>query len=91
MSTIEKVEKILNRCLTHIEAATIMELLDQFSEEVILEAMELAKDKKQPLLYFKKILYNIKNPFENNKPKPVEEPKKEGSEWLANFMEQYKQ
>ena len=84
--TIKQIEQMLGRNLSCIEAYTITTLLDQFPSDVIIEAMELSKDKKQPLLYFKRRLYNAMNPLEY-KPKKEEEPvgSDTDSEWLKEF------
>ena len=86
MKIIEECELILGRTLTPIEGATIIEISKEWSDSVILEAMTLSKDKRNPLMYFKKILYNIKNPVEKKKENEIVETASSGSNWLDNFL-----
>lgn len=83
--TVKKLENILGRSLSCLEAYTIMNLLDTFPPEVLIEAMELSKDKKNPLQYFKKILYNTQHPLEYKQKKEEEPQELTGSEWLEEF------
>lgn len=82
---IQKAEDTFGRTLSPIEGMTLIELLNEWSFDILSEAINLSKDKERPLLYLKKILYNIKNPLESVKKK--EEPKEElgGSEWLNHL------
>ena len=82
---IQKAEDTFGRTLSPIEGMTLIELLKEWPFDVLAEAINLSKDKERPLMYLKKILYNIKNPLDSVKKK--EEPKEElsGSEWLDRF------
>ncbi len=82
---IQKAEDTFGRTLSPIEGMTLIELLKEWPFDVLAEAINLSKDKNRPIMYLKKVLYNIKNPLESVKRK--EEPKEEfgGSEWLEQF------
>lgn len=83
---IQKAEDTFGRTLSPIEGMTLIELLKEWPFDVLVEAINISKDKNRPIMYLKKVLYNIKNPLESVK---KEEPKKEetpsGSEWWDNM------
>lgn len=82
----EEIEKSLNRTLSPIEITTIEGLIDNYSLDAILEALEKAKLKtsNNQLNYAKAILENAKNVKEKEIQKPVEE-----SEWAKGFRNKY--
>ena len=94
MELIDKIQNLWGKTLSPIETFTIINLLQEenLQEDVILEAAMMSVDKEKPMLYMKKILYNIKHPLEKPNPyvQPVEPPKESGSQWLDNLKETLK-
>lgn len=82
---IQKAEDTFGRTLSPIEAMTLIELSKSFSFDVLAEAINLSKGKNKPILYLKKICYNIKNPLEPTKKKEEEPKEEQGSKWLEDF------
>lgn len=96
MELIDKIQNLWGKTLSPIETFTIINLLNEenIQEDVILEAAIMSVDKEKPMLYMKKILYNIKHPLESNNTnkniQPSEPPKESGSQWLDNLKETLK-
>lgn len=89
MKTIDKVCELWGRTLSPIETQKIINLMKEFSEEIILEAAMISSDKIHPMQYMAKVLYYVNHPLEPKKEeKPVEEvPVETGSKWLDKFQE----
>lgn len=79
MELITQIEQLWGRTLSPIELQTIVNLTEQFNEEVLLESAMMSQDKERPLAYMKAILRNVKFPTSEIKKK--EEPTSSGSEW----------
>ena len=87
MQILDKVCELWGRTLSPIETQKIINLVDEFSEDVILEAAMVSADKQRPMAYMCKVLYYVKNPLDlkPKEEKVVEVPKQ--SEWLKNFKD----
>lgn len=83
MNLIEKICELWGRTLSPIETQKIINIKEEYSEEVILEAALLSVDKVHPMQYMCKILYYVKHPVEKKETK--KEERQEGSKWLNNF------
>ena len=88
MELINQIEQLWGRTLSPIELQTIVNLTEQFNEEVLLESAMISQDKERPLAYMKAILREVKFPTSEIKKK--EEPTSNSSEWLKNFKQQFK-
>ena len=88
MEIINQIEQLWGRTLSPIELQTIVNLTEQFNEEVLLESAMMSQDKERPLAYMKAILRDVKFPTSEIKKK--EEPTSSGSEWLQKFKQQFK-
>lgn len=89
MELISQIEQLWGRTLSPIEIQTIVNLSQQFNEEVLLESAMMSQDKERPLAYMKAILRNVKFPTSEIE-KEKEEPSFSGSEWLREFKQQFK-
>lgn len=89
MELISQIEQLWGRTLSPIEIQTIVNLSEQFNEEVLLESAMISQDKERPLAYMKAILRNVKFPTSEIE-KKKEEPSSSGSEWLREFKQQFK-
>ncbi|MBO7692356.1 MAG: DnaD domain protein [Methanobrevibacter sp.] len=88
MELINQIEQLWGRTLSPIELQTIVNLTEQFNEEVLLESAMMSQDKERPLAYMKAILREVKFPTSEIKKK--EEPTSSGSKWLQDFKQQFK-
>lgn len=86
MELITQIEQLWGRTLSPIELQTIVNLTEQFNEEVLLESAMMSQDKERPLAYMKAILRNVKFPTSEIEKKKEETPV--GSEWWANLKKQ---
>lgn len=88
MKLLDKVCELWGRTLSPIETQKIINLAEEFSEEVILEAAMISSDKTHPMQYMCKCLYYVKHPTEQGKKKPVEDEKEmvRKSKWLEEFQ-----
>ena len=89
MNLLDRVCELWGRTLSPIETQKIINLSNEFSEEVILEAAMISADKNLPMQYMAKTLYYVKHPTEQGKKKekvqevaPVEDT---NSKWLEEF------
>lgn len=89
MELINQIEQLWGRTLSPIEIQTIVNLTEQFNEEVLLESAMMSQDKERPLAYMKAILRNVKFPTSEIE-KTKEETTSSGSEWLQKFKQQFK-
>ena len=95
MEIMDRICQEWGRTLSPIETQQIITLSQSFSEDVLLEACKLSKDKKHPMQYMARILYYVEHPLENiPKPKVKEPTRKEVLEdemdndpWLQAFYE----
>lgn len=89
MNTIDKICELWGRTLSPIETQKIVNLMNEFNEDVILEAAMISSDKTHPMQYMAKVLYYVNHPLEPKKEQPVEEaPVDTGSKWLDNFQKE---
>lgn len=92
MKLLEEISKLWGRILSPIETQKIINLSEEFGEDVILEAAMVSADKTRPMLYMCRVLYYVKNPTEQGKKKEEEQeqPKVENnSKWLEEFQKRF--
>lgn len=94
MNLLDRVCELWGRTLSPIETQKIINLSNEFSEEVILEAAMISADKNLPMQYMAKTLYYVKHPLESNNTisniQPSEQRQSSGSEWFDEFKKNLK-
>lgn len=88
MNLLDRVCELWGRTLSPIETQKIINLSNEFSEEVILEAAMISADKNLPMQYMARTLYYVKHPTEQGKKKEkveVEPVEDTNSKWLEEF------
>ena len=87
---LEKISEIWGRVLSPIETQKIINLCEEFGENIILEAAMISSSKTYPMQYMCKVLYYVKNPIEATKKKEeVQEPVQTNSKWLEEFEKRF--
>ena len=93
MSIIDKICEVWGRTLSPIETQKIINLSEEFDDDVLIEAALISVDKTHPMAYMSKILYYVKNPLEQSTKKKEIKEENNGNEdankWLEDFKKRH--